>query len=155
MLWRGFVIIAAACVFLSPSLARAGDVYFFSYLDTNGKWFDDAALVITDEALTRTPAWKPASGDPPLSAREAIRRAEISKRKFIADLNEQQKWNLFSAALVPAEPRDSGRWYWLVTYEIRDNGTGPPPQLRIGVLMDGTVVEPTRDVRSSAWPVLR
>ena len=155
-MWRTSLVLSlGACVFATASLARSDDVYIFGYIRADGKWLDEAVLVITEQALARAPAWKPIAGDPPLSAREAIRRAAKTKQKFIADFNDQDKWTLSSTALVPSGSGGSERWYWLVTYEIRDHGTGPLPQFRIGVLMDGTIVEPTTELRGPFWPVVR
>ena len=118
-----------------------GDSYVFGYVDRRGNDCRPAVLSIADAMLERAPTWAGGAEHPPLSAGEAIRRATQAKQAFVADSGED-KWGLVSAALVPRVCGGQQRWYWLVTYEIREAGTGPAIQFRIGVLMDGTVVEP-------------
>ncbi len=111
--------------------------------------FDRCFVVtLTDQALQRSPAWRPTDANPPISARTAMSLAEREKRKLVKDANGWT-WHLESAALVP---RDSDRWYWRVRYTADNvHGIGGlPPYLSLAVLMDGTVIEPDVSARRSS-----
>ena len=97
-----------------------------------------------DGALRRAPPWKPEAENPPLSPRKAMRLADVKKRQLVKD-RADFNWRLRSIELVPG---DGDRWFWLVNYEEQPRlrpgtgASGPWSELRLIVLMDGTVVEP-------------
>ena len=88
------------------------------------------------------PKWKANDYNPPLSARQAIELA-ISKRESIINERKNHRWEFQHAMLCPADGK-AGYWYWLVVFyeEFAGASSGVPPDLRLVVLMDGTVVEP-------------
>jgi hypothetical protein len=107
-------------------------------------------VAFSEDDLLKSPAWKAEAPNPPLSAREAMRRATDllnSLAKVSKDLNAP-KWELRTANLCPVEPVD--RWYWKVTFEAKTAGTNPadPEILTLVVLMNGKVINPA----ISAWP---
>ena len=53
-------------------------------------------------------------------------------------------WRLMAAELTPFDD-DQGLWYWLVRFEYVVSAPDPPDELRLVVLMDGSVLEPTLD----------
>ena len=88
------------------------------------------------------PKWNHNQLNPPLSARDAIALA-IEKRKSLVDARPRFEWELQHASLCPADVAN-GQWYWLVEFHEQFMGasSGYPANLRLVVLMDGTVVEP-------------
>jgi hypothetical protein len=99
------------------------------------------AVVVTQAALDKAPAWKAEADDPPLPARKAMKLAGATKDRLVQDTKDWV-WRQASAAL---EESTDGRWYWLVSYEARPRDgllSGVAPYLRLVVLMDGTVVKP-------------
>lgn len=95
---------------------------------------------VTSDALEKSPTWKEDDENPPLPARKAIRLANEMKDSLVTD-SKDFKWKLQNASLQPA---DAGKWYWLVHYdaEFQGGSTGRPDNLRLVVLMDGTVIKP-------------
>src|SRR5260370_32794682 len=101
---------------------------------------------ITDEAFQKSPAWSAEAENPPLSARKAVRLANERRAKLVPDTKDW-KWKLMSIQLCP---HHDDRWYWIVEYVEwpRTGGIqGMPGYLKLAVLMDGTVVEPTVEGR--------
>jgi hypothetical protein len=98
-------------------------------------------VTITDRALRKSPAWVVEAENPPLSAQKAIRLANEKRARLVEDTYDW-KWEIETVSLNPAR---EGRWYWVVEYKahFRGHSTGIPPFLKLAVLMDGTVVEPT------------
>ncbi len=97
---------------------------------------------VTTEALERSPQWKTGNENPPLSAMKAIALAAGLKESLVKD-DEDSKWYLMSANLTPAAVE--GKWFWLVEYEAvfqKGGSSGPRDNLRLVVLMDGTVIKP-------------
>lgn len=96
--------------------------------------------------LPKTPTGPKWTGDrpnPPLSTAEAIRLATKKLNGLVQDTDEFY-WGLVSASVVPWRYQD-GYWYWQITFERhvkRGGSSGWPPEIRLVVLMDGTVVEP-------------
>jgi hypothetical protein len=105
------------------------------------------AFKITTEMLAKSPSWPENSDNPPLPARKAIRLATALKDRLVKD-SEAFKWHLVSAQLERnwGLKTDTGKWWWLINFEahVRVGGqSGRPINLRVVVLMDGTVIEPT------------
>jgi hypothetical protein len=103
-------------------------------------------VIITDEDFQKSPAWSAEAVNPPLSAQKAIRLANERKAKLVRDTKDW-KWRLWSIELRPH--RDE-KWYWVVEYEKwpRTGGLeGVPAYLKLAILMDGTVIEPTIEGR--------
>jgi hypothetical protein len=99
-------------------------------------------LILNRNALLSTPNWKPNDVNPPLSPRTA----ENIARKYLTELiPNSDGWKPLSITL--SEPLEqNGKQYWL--YEIRYASfrsgewiSGNYPELKVIVLMDGTVVK--------------
>lgn len=104
-------------------------------------------VIVTQEMLDRTPRWDRRNQNPPLSANEAMVLAErfrlrLVKSEKLPDPSDIDygRWELTAAELTPF---DSKHWYWRVRFQYFVEQTGPPNELELFVLMDGTVVEPT------------
>jgi hypothetical protein len=125
---------AFAVAFLAP-VVRAERITIYSYSFSN-----QYVVRVSGEDLEKSPSWKDDAENPPLSAKKAIKLANEMKDSLVKD-GKDFKWILESASLKPAR-RD--RWYWLLNYEVEFQGahTGAPIQLRLVVLMDGTVIKP-------------
>ncbi len=106
-------------------------------------------LRLDDDVILQTLKWTGDTPNPPVSARTAIKKSGATKKALLKD-DRDWFWGLASVALTPCNPGNPGNeetrghWYWLVTYEAFPTGgmTGPPPQLEVAILMDGTVVKP-------------
>lgn len=116
-------------------------------------------LRLNDDAMLQSPKWTLNTPNPPVSAKTAIEKGGMIKRQLLKD-NHDWIWGLASVALTPFNAENPGDeetprcWYWLVTYEAFPTGgmTGPPSQLEVAVLMDGTVVRPEiRDYRPAVF----
>ena len=109
-----------------------------------------AALTLDHHKIRAAPKWDLQSANPPVSAKRAIELANSVKARLLKD-DDDWFWQLESASLRPLDPanpdneQNNNCWYWLITYEAFPTGgsTGPPPQLEVAVLMDGTLVSPT------------
>jgi len=87
------------------------------------------------------PRWATDKEHPPVSAKKAIRAAEMVRAKIVAD-KDGWEWKLDMVALHPAP---DGHWYYVVSYEATSKDiaiVGLPPRLSLVVLMDGNVVKP-------------
>jgi hypothetical protein len=120
---------------LAPSWCSGQD--FSSYAD--GRRF---RIVISSAQIKKAPEWRADEENPPLSARKAIKLANALKERLVKD-DDDYKWVLESVRLTPTEEG----WFWMVAYEsqkLRSGfSSGPKTGLRLAVLMDGTVPEPT------------
>jgi hypothetical protein len=98
-------------------------------------------VTITEAALSRSPGWTTDAANPPLSAREALRRADARRAKTLPD-TETIAWRIGSLTLRAA---GDSKWYWLAEYhtEVRPGVVGGVPAVYwFVVLMDGTVLGP-------------
>lgn len=102
---------------------------------------------VTQKLLDRTPRWDRRNQNPPLSANEAMVLAEqvrlrLVKNEKLGDPSDIDYgwWELRAAELTPF---NSDHWYWRVRFQYIVEQTGPPNELELFVLMDGTVVEST------------
>jgi len=135
------VFVAAIATWLFALPVRAEDMPFYSYA-----FAKQYMSVVTDDALEKSPAWKKDEPNPPISARRAIELADQMK----ASLDEHVKdfeWQFRSASLESAASfsKIKDRWYWQVYYEClytKGTSTGIPNNLRLFILMDGTVIKP-------------
>lgn len=86
--------------------------------------------------------------NPPVSASKAIRLATKVKESLVKD-NERCHWRMRS---IDLQECGGDYWYWVATYEAMFQGaratSGPPIQLRLIVLMDGTAITPA----INPWP---
>ena len=100
----------------------------------------DYDTTIPDDELEKTPRWKEADENPPVSARKAMRLANALADKLEPDTDDFKR-ELESLALCAHD----GKWYWRAEYEwhvIKGGSTGILPNLTIIVLMNGAVVQP-------------
>lgn len=148
--WNRRIVCMAFClgtIFVS-SWASAGTRGHYSYV--HGKRY---ASTIPDDRLSKTPEWKDSDENPPLSARKAITLADKKRNELVKD-SAKFKWHRESVAIVFDEFHN--RCYWEITYVLRFRGgggsTGPPIDLRLYVLMDGTLVEPVVSDEDSEIP---
>jgi hypothetical protein len=96
---------------------------------------------VTRAALDKAPLWKEDADNPPLAARKAIKLAGEAKDRLFKDTDEWE-WHRESVELCDA---GRGRWYWTVTYRAYYKDIVHIlrlPEVKLVVLMDGTVVEP-------------
>ena len=124
---------AIAVAFLAPVVRAEVTIYSYAF----SKQY---VVRVSNEALKESPSWKDDAENPPLSAKKAIKLANDMKDSLVKD-GKSFKWILESASLKPAR---GDRWYWLLNYEVEFEGAhvGPPQNLRLIVLMDGTVIKP-------------
>jgi hypothetical protein len=130
-------LVIGALSLCAPRLA-VGDEGLASY--AQGKAFK---IDILDERLIKTPQWKEAAANPPLSPRMAIKLADQTMSKLITN-PESDQWYCVSATLCPARAVD--RWFWKIRYEPEKPHhelTGIETHLILVVFMDGTVPAPT------------
>jgi hypothetical protein len=113
---------------------------------------------ISEETLSRAPAWDRRDPNPPLSAVDAMVRADHVRNRLIKDKKLEPEggasggyWELVSAELIPLDA-SIGKWSWRVRFHYRRSGTGPPDELALFVLMDGTVIEPEISRWQYQWP---
>ena len=99
-------------------------------------------VVIREADIKKTPGWKADAENPPVSARKSIALATRLRKSLLPD-SKKYKWRLVSAELNPYWLPE--RWYWVVEFEGNrtdvSNETGLAPQLRVVILMDGTVLK--------------
>jgi hypothetical protein len=101
---------------------------------------------VTREQLLKAPAWPTQDDSPPLSPRQADALATAKFQKFVKEATRLKDTKLFrrdSISLV--DMGDGLHWVYVVSFEWTGAIFGPPPQVRIMVLMDGTVIEPKVD----------
>jgi hypothetical protein len=94
-------------------------------------------VAIPSQALRRAPKWSANAVIPPLPAREAIDEANKVREKIAPDTPDQH-WIMESASLVQV----ADTWIWLIEYQF-EGANGDPDTLKLVVLMDGTVPEPS------------
>ena len=99
------------------------------------------SVTVNDDQLDASPAWAEDEEHPPLSARHAMKLATELKDRLVND-SDDYKWKLETASLNAASEH---KWYWLIQFGVDYRSAifaGTPPDLRLVVLMDGTVIEP-------------
>jgi hypothetical protein len=135
------VLIAISVCALFPDCDRAeAGATFVGW--TDGKRY---TVIVTDDRLKKTASWDTKESNPPLSARDAMKHA-VALEKTLLKESGNKTWELESLALTPNE-QGSGveKWYWVAHFSVRKELTassGPPPDIYIVVLMDGTVIKP-------------
>jgi hypothetical protein len=130
--------VAVFVLTLMPTVVGEKEIAWFSQADSR-----QFVVTITNQMIENSPVWADDDENPPLSARDAIKRANEIKNKLVQD-SEMFKWKLASASLTPAKEK-SKKWYWLIYYKAEFQGinrAGYPDDLRLVVLMDGTVISP-------------
>jgi hypothetical protein len=104
---------------------------------------------ITAEALAGSPSWEACKPNPPLSAIEALTRADQLRRALVAD-DIYLVWQVESIQLEPGDAAN-GKWYWIVRYEAHPTAGprdfGPLGELELVVHMNGTAVRPVQSPR--------
>lgn len=108
------------------------------YSQTNEKHFG-----VRVPKKPKGPIWPADEDQPPLSATRAIQHA-IKKRAELIPDDDDFVWGVATASLVPWNATD-GYWYWEINFERcpRDGvDTNSEENLRLVILMDGTVIEP-------------
>ena len=132
-----------------PSDTGVSEEYSYAF----GKRY---ASGITIEKLTKLPSWNMQQSDsPPLPPGKAIRLANALKEKLVKEKlvmePKDYQWSVQSTTLTRLDPvawegsKLLDKWWWEVLYAAQFTGggyTGPPIELRIVVLMDGTVIVP-------------
>ena len=99
---------------------------------------------IAETDLLQAPTWDRRIPNPPLSANDAMVRADrvrkrlIKERKLLDNVRDGE-WALEDVQLTPY---GEDHWYWVVRFVYDMSQSGPPNELELVVLMDGTVVEP-------------
>jgi hypothetical protein len=142
---------AALAVVLAVFVVNATDAGAMDGYETMAGYAFGKSYVITirGEDLKKSPAWDQAAENPPLSARRALKLATEHQRALIP-APADWIWQLQYIGLRETQ----GKWYWLAHFEASQReafGIGPPPDLYVAVLMDGTVVKPVvRDHRADA-----
>jgi hypothetical protein len=122
---------------LTPGRCQAQQ--FYSY---NGDI--QFGVTIRDADIAKAPHWNADAENPPLSPRKALKLANVVKERLVKN-DESYKWHLHSIQLTPTDERQED-WFWMVWYEatyLKGDSRGLSPNLRLAVLMDGTVPEPT------------
>ncbi|MBI3861959.1 MAG: hypothetical protein HY290_08680 [Planctomycetia bacterium] len=129
--------ISAILIALVPTVACCNEMRFSSY--AFGKTY---VTHLTSEDLAKTPEWSEDTDNPPLPARKAITLADKMRAKLVKD-EKGWNWRRVSASIQFED--DPKRAMWAITYEWSDGNplAGMPHRLRVFVLMDGTVLEPT------------
>jgi len=111
---------------------------------------DPYVVEVTDEAIGAAPRWDRRFHDPPLSARDAIALADAARKRLIKEGKVREDsadpyWVFARGELTPHD-LSRGLWYWVVQFDTGLGKSGPPWELRLVVLMNGVVVEPSKDV---------
>jgi hypothetical protein len=107
---------------------------------------------VTREQLLKTPVWRVQDDSPPLSPRRADVLATARFQKLVKDVTRSKDTKYFmrdSISLV--DMGDNLHWVYVVSFMWTGAISGPAPQVRIMVLMDGTVIEPK--VATGEWSV--
>jgi hypothetical protein len=127
------MLLQSFCLMTALLLAQAETTFTVEY---RGKKYD---FRVTDQELSRTPAWPAAEENPPLSARRAI---EIAAKHLATLLPDGKDWRLHQVTLKPVDDR----WIYLVEFLEPLRGDGSGQQLyggfQIVVLMNGVPVAP-------------
>jgi hypothetical protein len=92
---------------------------------------------VTREQLLKTPLWRLKKDSPPLSPRKADKAATTKLRKLLKDT---KGWERDRICLQ--DMGDGIHWIYVIEFSQRGIYGGLPPDLKIIVLMDGTVIEP-------------
>ena len=102
---------------------------------------------ITEDAIAKSPRWCKSADNPPLSARKALQLADAHTDKTIKP-NDKLRRELQSLSLIPV----GERWAWRATYnwfpKVGGFG-GEPHNFIVVVLMDGSVIVPSREKRQN------
>jgi hypothetical protein len=132
----GLVFLVPACnqspseppVVVQPYVAGATTVHSSRYVVT-----------ITKETLKKTPSWDENNGNPPLSAKKAMKAANWMKESLVKG-DKDYEWRFDSCQLTPG---GDDKWYWVVRYDAlpQFSGGGVFPVLKVVVLMDGSVIQ--------------
>jgi len=133
-----FPRLAASLILVSVMPGWCFGQTFSSYAD--GKQF---SVDVWPEDVTKAPQWKADDENPPLSARKALKLANAVREQLVQD-DDDWKWIMKSVQLTPTD-NPKGGWFWLVCYEaqlLKGSSSGIAPNLRLAVLMDGTVPKP-------------
>lgn len=128
------VLLAASPILLS-TFASAGELGFPGA--AFGKSYNTE---VSDGALAKSPAWRDADDNPPLSARKAIASAEAMVAKVV---EPDKEWRRHLEGITLTQRGD--RWFWRAQFIWLPKGggiAGLPPYLDIIVLMDGTALKP-------------
>ncbi|MCC8361690.1 hypothetical protein LK996_01145 [Lysobacter sp. A6] len=128
----------AGCTVASPPGCGMESVY-----STTGPDGKTTELRLDFDALARMPAWTPGNSDPPLSVAKASQLALAwGKHRY----RRYDDVRIAEILLTSAGCRQtSPRWYYRVQFRpmMEGNGVLGYDQF-VAVLMDGTIVEPTR-----------
>jgi len=92
---------------------------------------------LDSKILLRTPVWEEGQENPPLAPRKA---ESLAKTKLKRLLKAPEKWS--RAEIVLIDSGDNSHWYYVVEFENRSGNGTLPPNMRIVVLMDGSIPEP-------------
>lgn len=99
-------------------------------------------FLVTQERLEAAPLWEESAPTPPLSPRQAL----VASSKQLAGLvNDSPRWRLYSISLRPLMGSPN-LWFYVVEYlpPFPSSLGGPTASARLVVLMDGSVITPTR-----------
>ena len=118
-------------------------------IDGPPNWFysfgKDYVTDFSDEEIVAAPCWDRQSTNPPISAEDAMVRADIVRKRLFAEKKFEAdgdgNWQLVGAELRPYDV-NRGLWSWLVRYAYNTTQSGPLNELLLTVLMDGRVIEP-------------
>ena len=146
--FRARLSIGAFLILLcAPVCALGQDVGEISYVF--GKRFECA---ISGKAIEKTPKWRTDSETPPLAVRKAIRAAERVASKFVKAPPAFKR----IIPQIDLVPFDDNWWYWMIVFEwhakVGDESDGFD-YLAVPVLMDGTAIEPTVELRRPRSPL--
>ena len=128
-------------------VAKAGERDDESLLSYRSYAFGkEYTTVIREDAVKKSPVWLATAENPPVSVRKAIKLADAKRQKLVHDTT-RFKWRRESISLEffrGVEVEDRYKFpYWHIHYEAHGGGeTGPPDDLDLFVLMDGTLIEP-------------
>jgi hypothetical protein len=134
--------IAAATILLS-SFASAyaaclGHPVVTTQLDDGSK----VGIVVKEAQFKKAPAWAPSKGEPPLSISKVVIAAEKWAKTEYASYDSAR---IHSVDLTEFGCNDDPRyWYYLVHFLPMKNGQPSFGGHFIAVLLDGTVIGPTR-----------
>ena len=124
----------------------SGSICEISDLSTDNS---ELAQAFSEESISKIPSWQNGSSNPPLSAAQALKKADVFRDRNLIDEsvepNDFSNWQLISIALHPIDSK-AGQWCWCATFcrYVTDPKTFQSLQesRSVYILMDGRIADP-------------
>lgn len=140
-----FALLAAARAVEAGAPADEINLLVITERSGREQWF-----AITEERARLLPVWEPERGDPPLPMARAVAIGLEWARKA----HPEPEIRLSSLDVRPVDDEAAiFPWYYVVEFALGEEGVLGPREIRLVVLMDGTVVPPR--VGKGSYPTHR